>query len=143
VVRLQGFTPLPRDLKSRGEQAVCSDSERLTMLVVGEYMGWHRDLFLRQPERTRLNRRRRALIATLAALRCRVLAALDLAGDRQCVVDSLPVPVMGFHLVSGANNAGRWCEWSADFGSVITKKQTGAPWAVFGYKLHVLMTLGE
>jgi len=69
------YRALPPDLKPRGEQAVCSDSERLTMLVVGECMGWHRetenvshwarhrDLFPRQPERTRLNCRRRALIA--------------------------------------------------------------------------------
>jgi hypothetical protein len=143
------YRALPLNLKPRGEQAGCSDSELLTMLVVSECMGWqretehvshwarHRDLFPHQPERTRLNRRRRALIATLAALRCRVLTAFALAGDRQCVVDSLPVPVMGFHLVPGANNAGRWREWGADFGRVITKKQT-----IFGYKLHVLVTLG-
>ena len=67
----------------------------------------HRDLFPHQPDRTRLNRHRRALIATLAALRCRVLHALTPAHDRQCVVDSLPVPVMGVHLVPGANHAGR------------------------------------
>lgn len=34
------YRALPPDLNSRGEQAVCSDSELLTMLVVSEGMGW-------------------------------------------------------------------------------------------------------
>jgi len=143
------YRALPADLKPRGEQAMCSDSELLTMLVVGEGMGWHRetehvsqwarhrDLFPHQPERTRLNRRRRALVATLATLRGRVLAALDLACDRQCVVDSLPVPVMHYHLVPGANNAGNWRSWGADVGWIASKTQH-----LFGYRLHLLVTLG-
>ncbi len=143
------YRALPVALKPRGEQAACSDSELLTMLIVSECMGWqrktehvsqwmwHRDLFPHQPDRTRLNRRRRALIATLTALRCRVLDALPPAHDRQCVMDSLPVPVMGAHLVAGANNANNWRSWGADVGWVASKKQT-----VFGYKLHLLVTLG-
>lgn len=133
---------------------MCSDSELLTMLVVGECVGWHRetehvsawarhrDLFPHQPDRTRLNRRRRALRATLTALRCRVLTTLTPAHDRQWVIDSVPIPVMGFHLVPGAHNAGCWRSWGADFGRVTTKKRTGALWAVFGYKLHLLVTRG-
>jgi len=125
------YRALSPDLKPRGEQAMCSDSELLTMLVVGECMGWHqsgkvpfqwetehvsqwarhRDLFPHPPDRPRLHRRRRALVATLATLRGRVLAALALALDRQCVVDSVPVPVMGYPLVPGAHNAGNWRSW--------------------------------
>ena len=60
-----------------------------------------------------------------------------LALNRQCVVDSLPVPVMGVHLVPGANNANYWRSWGADMGRVMSKKQH-----VFGYKLHLLVTLG-
>ncbi len=143
------YRALPAALKPRGQGAVCSDSELLTMLVISECLGWHRetehvsawarhrDLFPRQPDRTRLNRRRRALTATLLALRCRVLDALVPAHDRQRVVDSLPVPVIAFHLVPGANNAGRWRSWGADYGRVTTKKQT-----IFGYKLQLLITLG-
>lgn len=143
------YRALPPDLKPRGEQAMCSDSELLTMLVVGECMGWHRetehvsqwarhrDLFPHPPDRTRLNRRRRALSTTVTALRYRVLAALDLALDRQCVVDSLPVPVMGYPLVPGANNAGQWRSWGADVGGIASKKQH-----LFGYRLHLLVTLG-
>ena len=151
------YRALPTDLKPRGEQAACSDSGLLTMLTVSEGMGWqqsgrvpflcetehvsqwacHRDLFPHQPDRTRLNRCRRALIATLSALRCRVLHALTPAHDRQCVVDSLPVPVMGVHLVPGAHNAGHWRSWGADVGRVVSKKQT-----FFGDKLHLPATLG-
>lgn len=36
------YRALPAGLKARGEQAACSDSELLTMLVVSECMGWHR-----------------------------------------------------------------------------------------------------
>ncbi len=132
------YHALPPDLKPRGEQAVCSDSELLTMLVVSECMGWHRetehvshwarhrDLFPHQPERTRLNWRRRALVATLLALWCRVLTALPLAHDRQCVVDALPVPVMKYHLVPGVNNANYWRSWGAQVGGIASKKQPGA-----------------
>jgi hypothetical protein len=37
------YRALPPALKPRGEQAACSDSELLTMLVVSECMGWHRE----------------------------------------------------------------------------------------------------
>jgi IS5 family transposase len=143
------YRALPAALKPRGEQALCSDSELLTMLVVSECLGWqretlhvsqwarHRDLFPHQPDRTRLNRRRRALTTTLTALRCRVLDALIPAYDRQCVVDALPVPVIAAHLVGSANNAGCWRSWGADLGWIASKKQH-----LFGYKLHLLVTLG-
>jgi IS5 family transposase len=65
-----------------------------------------------------------------------VLAVLDLAHDRQCAIDSLPVPVLQFHLVPGAPSAATWKGHGAAFGKVPTKKQT-----IFGYKLHLLVTL--
>ncbi len=139
---------LPLWVKPRGEQSECSNSELLTMLVVEECMGWdeetvaltqwrqHRDLFPHLPHRTRLNRRRRRLSDALTLIRQRLLALLDFAQDRQCVIDSMPVPVLGFHLVPGAASAAHWREHGADFGRVTTKKQT-----IFGYKLHLLVTL--
>jgi hypothetical protein len=132
------YRTLPAHVKPRGEAPACSDSELLTMVLVGECLGWHeetvhvsqwqrhRDLFPHQPERTRLNRRRRALTDALCVLRQRLLGVLDLAQDRQCVVDSVPLPVIGFHLVPGARSANDWRAWGADF----------------GYKLHLLVTLG-
>lgn len=139
---------LPAWVKPRGEQSTCSTSELLTMIVVEECMGWdeeteavsrwneHRDLFPHQPHRTRLNRRRHRLSDALTLLRQRLLVLLDYAHDQQCVIDSMPVPVIGFHLVPGAASAAHWRAHGADFGRVTTKKQT-----IFGYKLHLLVTL--
>ncbi len=139
---------LPAALKPRGEQSDCSNSELLTMVLVEECMGWdeeteaisqwqqHRDLFPHLPDRTCFNRRRRALTDALLWMRQRVLATLDYAQDRYCVIDSLPVPVIGLHLVPGAASARYWRNEGADYGRVTTKKQT-----IFGYKLHLLVTL--
>ncbi len=139
---------LPAALKPRGEQSDCSNSELLTMVLVEECMGWdeeteaisqwqqHHDLFPHVPDRTRFNRRRRALTDAVTLIRQRLLTLLDDALDRQCVIDSLPVPVIGFHLVPGAASARYWRNEGADYGRVTTKKQT-----IFGYKLHLLVTL--
>lgn len=139
---------LPAVVKPRGMAGKCSNSELLTMLIVEECMGWdeeteaisrwheHRDLFPHLPHRTRFNRRRRALTDALTLIRRRILALLDYACDRQCVVDSLPIPIIGFHLVPGATSAGYWRAHGADYGRVASKKRT-----IFGYKLHLLATL--
>ena len=119
------------------------------MVLVGECRGWdleteavacwreRRDLFPVVPERSRFNRRRRALMHALNDVRRVALAHLDLAADRQCAIDSLPVPVMHFHLVPASPATSDWRAASAAFGKVPTKKQT-----IFGYKLHLLVTLG-
>jgi hypothetical protein len=142
----QQLAPLDR---RPGPAPACSDSELVTMLVVGEWRGWHtetalvrewdahRDLFPTIPERSRLNRRRRALAGAVNAVRQRILALLDLAADRQCAIDTLPVPVMQFHLVPSAPTAvATWKAYGATFGYVPTKKQY-----LFGYKLTLLVTL--
>jgi hypothetical protein len=130
-----------------GPAPVCSDPELVTMALVGETKGWdqetellsewqqHRDLFPHQPSRTRFNRRRRALQGAINAVRRLVLRRLDLAADRRCVIDSLPVPVIAFHLVPMANRAD-WQAYEARFGRVPSKKST-----IFGYKLYLLVTL--
>lgn len=63
-----------------------------------------------------------------------VLRLLDLAHDRQCAIDSLPVPVIQFTSVPASTND--WAAAGATFGRVATKRQ-----AMFGYKLHLLVTL--
>jgi hypothetical protein len=132
-----------------GPAPACSDSELLTMVLVGECRGWdqetdlvaawqdYRRLFPVIPERSRFNRRRRALQHALNDLRRVALTLLDLAQDRQAVIDSLPVPVMRFHLVPSSANTSTWRAAGAAFGKVCSKKQT-----IFGYKLHLLVTLG-
>jgi hypothetical protein len=132
-----------------GPAPACSDSELLTLVLAGECRGWdeetellagwqaYRALFPVLPERSRFNRRRRALMHALNDLRRAVLPALDLAQDRQTVIDSLPVPVLHFHLVPSSPSTGSWKAAGAAFGKVSSKKQT-----IFGYKLHLLVTLG-
>lgn len=131
-----------------GPSPECSDSELVTMVLVGECRGWdyetelvgnwqaRRDLFPRVPERSRFNRRRRALAPAINELRRATLRLLDLAQDRQCAIDSLPVPALKFHLVPSSPAVGHWKEHGAAFGKVTTKKQT-----IFGYKLQLLVTL--
>lgn len=130
-----------------GPAPACSDAELVTMALVGECKGWdeetvllsewarHRDLFPHQPTRTRFNRRRRRLQGAIDELRRMLLRSLDFAADRRCVLDSLPIPVIAFHLVAGANHAA-WQAYGASHGKVRSKLQT-----IFGYKLYLLATL--
>jgi DDE family transposase len=132
-----------------GPAPACSDSELITLVLVGECRGWdletellaawqdYRALFPVLPERSRFNRRRRALQHAINDLRRVALTVLDLAQDRQAVIDSLPVPVMHFHLVPSSPSTSTWRASGASFGKVSSKKQT-----LFGYKLHLLVTLG-
>src|SRR5260221_3347234 len=102
------------------------------MALVGECRGWamekdllsqwseHRDVFPVLPTQSRFNRRRRQLMGTLNLIRQRVLGQLDVAVDRQCAIDSLPVPVMGFHLMPGSS--GDWAAYGADYGQCASKK---------------------
>jgi hypothetical protein len=133
---------------SRPGPAPCpSDPELVTMLLVGECCGWdietewlahwraHRDLFPRLPERSRLNRRHRALAWAINALRQRLFGQLDLGLDRQCVIDSLPIPVLAWQHVPHAGSRSDWLAADASYGRVPSKGQ-----AIFGYKLHLLVT---
>ena len=133
--------------KRPGPQPVCSDSELITMALVGECRGWvtetvmlshwrdHRDLFPNIPSQSRFNRRRRKLMQAFNLIRRIVLCWLDVAQDHQCVIDSLPIPAVQFHLVP--SSTGDWAAYRATFGKVSSKKQT-----IYGYKLHLLVTMG-
>src|SRR5215472_14491159 len=133
--------------KRPGPEPECSDSELLTMALVGECRGWdeettllsnwqaHRDLFPDIPSQSRFNRRRRALMNAFNLIRQTVLRLLDLSADGQGAIDSLPVPVVKFHLVPGST--GDWAAHGANYGKVASKKQT-----IFGFKLHLLVSLG-
>jgi hypothetical protein len=130
-----------------GPAPICSDSELMTMALVGECRGWdletellsqmkeHRDLFPHIPSQSRFNRRRRNLMQGFNLIRCTVLRELDVAQDHQAVIDSLPVPVVQFYLVPGST--GDWAAYGARFGRIASRQQT-----IFGYKLHLLVTLG-
>jgi hypothetical protein len=130
-----------------GPAPECSDSELIVMAIVGECRGWdletellscwreHQDLFPHVPSQSRFNRRRRNLLYGINLVRRIVLQGLDLAQDRQCAIDSLPVPVVQFHLVPGST--ADWKAHEASFGRIASKKQL-----IFGYRLHLLVTLG-
>jgi hypothetical protein len=124
-----------------------TDSELIAMAIIGECRGhdmetdllsfWadHRDLFPRLPSQSRFNRRRRNLLPVFKLIRQAILRVLDVAQERLCVIDSLPVPVVKFHLAPQAR--GDWAEHGAAFGKVASKKQT-----IYGYKLHLVLTAG-
>jgi hypothetical protein len=130
-----------------GPEPLCSDSELISMALIGECRGWdletemliqwreHSDLFPSIPTQSRFNRRRRNLMYAFNLIRQVILKSLDIAQDRQCVIDSLPLPVVQFYLVPGSS--GDWRAFEATYGKVPAKKQT-----IFGFKLHLLITLG-
>ena len=88
----------------------------------------HRNLFPIIPSQSRFNRRRRYVMLAFNLIRRAVLQTLDLACDRQCVIDSLPIPIVQFYLVPGSTRD--WRAFGATFCKVPSKKQT-----IFGYKL--------
>jgi hypothetical protein len=141
------YTPIAPYFQRPGPAPACSDAELLTIALVSECCGWdqetellawwqqHRDLFPHLPSRTRFNRRRRNLQDALALLRRAILAVLDVAADQQCIIDSLPLPVVQFYHAPHVST--EWAAHGATFGKCASKKQT-----IFGYKVHLLITLG-
>jgi hypothetical protein len=134
-------------LKRSGPEPDCSDSELIAIALISECKGWdvetellsnwqsHRDLFPHIPSQSRFNRRRRNLMFSINCIRRILLSWMDVAQDKQCVIDSLPIPVVNFHLVP--SSTGDWQAYGARFGKVSSKKAT-----IFGYKLHLLVTMG-
>jgi hypothetical protein len=131
--------------KRPGPKPECKDSELIAMSLIGECRGWHmetemlscwkeyRYLFPHIPSQSRFNRRRRNLMMATNLIRQVIMQSLDLSLDHQCLIDSLPIPVVQFHLVPSSK--GVWKAYQATFGKAITKKQT-----IFGYRLHLLVT---
>jgi len=132
--------------KRPGPRPDCPDSELLAMAWIGECRGWdvetemlrqwqaHRDLFPNIPTPSRFNRRRRGLMQAFNLIRRVILHSLDVAQDRQCIIDSLPLPVMQFYLVP--SSSADWKASGSTFGKVASRKQT-----IFGYKLHLLIAM--
>ena len=110
-----------------GPRSTFTDSELLTVALLAELLSLdeettmlaylrrnHPTLFPRLPERSRYNRRRRALGEALNTIRRQVLARLLalLPPDERplCLIDSLPVPVVGFHHARGEH---AWRGWAS------------------------------
>ena len=134
-------------MKRRGPKPLCSDSELIAMTLIGECKGWdietellcnwqsHRNLFPIIPTQSRFNRRRRNLMFAFNLIRRILLTRIEYAQDNQCIIDSLPIPAVKFHLVP--SSTGDWRAYGATFGKVSSKKET-----IFGFKLHLLVTMG-
>jgi hypothetical protein len=90
------------------------------MFPIGECRGWdmetemlsqrreHRDLFPVIQTQSRFNRRRRGLMQAFNLIRQVILQCLDVAQDQECVVGSLPLPMVQFRLVPFAASSGDW-----------------------------------
>jgi hypothetical protein len=140
------WKPIAPFFKRPGPKPECTDSEMISMTLIGECRGWHmetellscwkdyRHLFPHIPSQSRFNRRRRNLMCAINMIRQVILRSLDLSQDRQCILDSLPIPVVLFHLVPGSTSD--WKAYAATYGKAVTKKQT-----FFGYRLHLLITM--
>lgn len=134
-------------LKRPGPKPLCTDSELIAIILISECKRWdvetellsnwqsHRDLFPTIPTQSRFNRRRRNLMFVINWIRRLLLSWLDVAQDNQCVIDSLPIPVVNFHLAPAST--GDWKAHGATYGHVSSKKTT-----IFGFKLHLLVTMG-
>ena len=115
------------------------------MAIVGQCRGWdvqtervrpwheHQDVFPHVPERSRFNRRLRTLMPAINRVRQAGLSILDVAHDRHCTSDSVPIAVVQLHLVPDASR--EWAVYHAPFGTVVPKKQTR-----YGDTLHLLVT---
>ena len=138
---------LEEHLRRPGPEPACSDSELIAICLIGECRGWdvetellshmqaHRDKFPILPEQSRFNRRRRQLMWIINEMRRMMLAHMVLSQDEQCVLDSMPIPVVQFHLAP--QSRGDWPVHGANFGKISSKKAM-----IFGYKLHLLITVG-
>ena len=138
---------LEGQLRRPGPEPECSDSELIAICLIGECLGWdvetellshmqaHQDKFPILPEQSRFNRRRRNLMRNINEMRRMMLAGMELIWDEQCVVDSLPIPVVQFHLAP--QSRGDWPAHGANYGHVSSTKMT-----IFGFKLHMLITIG-
>ena len=131
-----------------GPRSAFTDSELITLTITAELLGLdaetrllayvrrhHGARFPLLPERSRYNRRRRQLVEVTNRIRGAIMArlwrVLEAEGRDLAVIDSVPVPVVGYHHAAGDH---RW--WGeADFGRVPSKKQR-----VYGFKLHLLIS---
>lgn len=130
-----------------GPQSGFTDSELLTVSIVAELVGLdaetrclaylrrnHPALFPLLPERSRYNRRRQLAEVTnriRGAIMERLWRVLDEEGRDLGAIDSVPVPVVGFH---HARHDHRWYGEAA-YGRVASKQQT-----IYGFKLHLLIS---
>jgi len=137
----------PLAKRSGPKPSTWSDSELIAVALISACRGWeketrlltewepYRHLFPKFPSRTRYNRRRRNLAPLINQIRISIARQLDMAFDHQLIIDSMPVPVLGFHLAP--QRGGDWDAHEASYGWCASKKLH-----YYGYRFHILITLG-
>lgn len=138
---------VPKEVKERlhKEKACLSDSEIITISIIGEMMSndsekaWlsfvsknMRDLFPRMCERSRFNRIRRNLVRVIDYIRFRLNPYYDVCEDDLRIADSFPLQVCEF---GRANFCKSFKGYGASYGVCASKKLT-----YYGYKVHALCT---
>ena len=132
-------------LRRPGPAPRLSDSEVVTVALYQELIGEPREdhffrlhgkelrlFFPRLNERSRYNRRKRDLWSVILAIRCGVLVILHAANHDTAVVDSAPVPVVGYKRDKTSSDF----VGMAGYGICSSKALK-----YFGVKLHNLVTL--
>lgn len=138
---------IPDEIRFRRNynQAKLSDSEIITLALVGEMQGitseksWiafvrknYKYLFPNLCDRTRFNRTRRHLNDVIDAIRNELCKQLGYFDASIFIVDSMPIPVCEF----GRAHFVKCFKDLASYGYCASKKKT-----YFGFKLHALVTL--
>ena len=138
---------IPTEVKHRlhKEKAILSDSEIITISIIGEMMSndsekaWLsyvsknlKDLFPRMCERSRFNRVRRNLVRVIDYLRFCLNACFDACEGDLRIADSFPLQVCEF---GRANFCRSFAGYGASYGVCASKNLT-----YYGYKAHALCT---
>lgn len=138
---------VPEEIRFRPNyhQAKLSDSEIITLAIVGELQGvssekaWfnyvrknYKYLFPNLCDRTRFNRTRRHLSSVIDTIRMRLGDYLGYNQAPVLIVDSMPVPVCEF----GRAHFAKCFKGLGSYGYCASKKKS-----YYGFKLHAMVTL--
>ncbi|MFT9494171.1 IS982 family transposase [Anaerosolibacter sp.] len=140
----QSITPTRIKNRRNINDAILSDSEIITISIVGELLtidsekAWLgfckknlKDLFPILCSRTRFNRTRRNLHAVIDEIRKSLTSLLGYRAQSVRVIDSIPVPVCKF----GRAHFHKSFKVDAAYGYCASKKET-----YYGFKLHAIIT---
>ena len=128
-----------------GRKASFSDSEMMTLMIAEDYVPYpgetqylgyiranHGDLFPQLVDQSQFNRRARQLRYLVEMMRQDWLMELGIGQQSSYLIDTKPIPVMGYKRSKGRSHF----RGSADYGYCVGRKLS-----YFGYKLVMITTL--
>lgn len=140
----QSITPEKIRNRRNIDQAILSDSEIITIAILGELFtidsenAWYkfvkknfRSLFPKLCDRSRFNRTRRNLHSVIEEMRKQLVCFFKSNQPDYRIIDSLPIPVCKF----GRAHFHKTFKPLASYGYCASKKET-----YYGFKLHALTT---